>query len=766
MTNRKLLLFNHLLFPVLITGILTGCPGPRPDDVSLIPPVLSGSDSQTVQSIATSPPHQPVDPLWHDGGVDMQDPWLSYPFTRKDPVTDVIHGVPVADDFRWLENAEDPAVGEWTRAQVAYTRSYLDQLPQRDWLSTRFREQFFYDDSTPPAEAFEGTRSFWWEKKRDDEHWSYHTRASEDAEPVVLLNPNDWEDTRTLDVVEPSRDGKYMVFGIARGGDENPVLQIMDVETQTILPDTCRGWRQGSISWLPDNIGFYYTAHPLKGEVPDGEEHYWHSAWFHKIGTLADQDIRVYHDDSIKEAFHQVIVSEEGTSLFYYRLHQNRTEISIKRIHDEGNPIPVVSGADGFTSIQEIEGKLFFWTDVDAPMGTVWVTDVESPEREHWKPFIPETSDRLEGISLVAGKVYATYLSDVHTVIKIYNLEGEWLRDLPLPELCRAVVYGYWHRDRAKVWVSSFNRPATTYEYDFADDSMSVYHDAPIKVDSDSYAVEQVFYPSRDGTRIPMFLFGKRPIQYRQNTPTLLNGYGGFGAAMNPMFSAAYLNWVDAGGIIAIACTRGGGEYGKSWHEAGKKEKKQNVFDDFIAAAEWLIRNGVTKPERLVIKGESNGGLLVGAVAMQRPELFKAVFCGVPLLDMIRYHKFGIANLWESEYGSAEDPAAFQNLMTYSPYHNVKPGIAYPSMLIQAGINDARVDPMHARKMVARLQTDNPSNPGRALLLIWDESGHGGGTDLTTLLQQQVDVWGYMMDQAGLKTPAAGQSHISEPILE
>ncbi len=680
----------------------------------------------------------------------VSDADAAYPDTKRIPVTETLHGVTLTDDFRWLENADDAGVQEWTAEQNAFTRAHLDALPARDYLNNRFRELLFYDDSTPPSPVHTGNRTFWWEKKKDDEHWTYHTRAHDDAEAVMLLNPNEWGDNQTLDIIAPSRDGRYLVFGIARGGDENAVIQVMEVETQRILPDTCTGWKHQRVSWLPDNSGFYFSAHPLRGDVPNGEEHHWHSAWFHKLGTSADDDVLIFSDDTRREAYHQVIPSEDGTLLFFYRMYQGKTDIYFKPLNDPGDPVPLVTGQDGFSTVQSNGDKLFIWTNVDAPMGTVLTADIERPEREHWQVFLPETDDYLQYISLSAGKVFAVYLRDVHTHIRIYSRDGTWLRDLPLPEKSSAGASGYWHHPRARVSVTSFNRPSTTYEYDFDTNTLIPYYVSPIQVDSDAYQVNQVFYPSPDGTKIPMFVISRGEISQTGDTPTLLYGYGGFQLAMRPGFSVSYLNWLDAGGVVAIAGIRGGGEYGKAWHEAARQQNRQNAFDDFIAAAEWLIDNNITQPKHLVIKGESNGGLLVATVAMQRPELFRAVYAGTALLDMIRYHRFGIANLWVSEYGSAENPDAFEWLLEYSPYHRVRDGMEYPVMLIQGAVNDARVDPMHARKMVARLQQANPGPANRVFLLMHEDSGHGGGTDLSTRIQQLSDEWAFLMYYAGL----------------
>lgn len=676
---------------------------------------------------------------------------IGYPETERIPVTDTLYDVTLTDEFRWLEDGMDPAVQDWTKQQIAYTRQHLDRLPAQQSLQKRFRELFFYDDSTPPSPVHTGDRTFWWEKKKDDEHWTYHTRANDHAEAVMLLNPNEWGDSQTLDLIAPSQDGRYLAFGIARGGNENPVIQILDVETRQILPDTCTGWKHQRVSWLPDNSGFYFSANPLKGDVPEGEEHFWHTAWFHTLGTTAENDKQVFGHDTFREAFHQVIVSEDGSLLFYYRMYRANTEIFFKPLTDPGEPVPIVTGQDAYSTVQNIGDTLFLWTTVDAPMGTVMTTDLRHPERDQWKIFLQETDDSLQYISLSAGKVFAVYLHDVHTLIRIYSPEGERLRELELPGgISSAGVSGYWHHPRARVYVTSFNRPSTMYEYDYDANTLIPVHISPIQIDSDAYQVNQVFYPSFDGTKIPMFVICRGDIPVPGDTPTLLYGYGGFQVVMQPHFSVEFLNWLDAGGVVAVADIRGGGEYGKTWHEAARKQNRQVAFDDFIAAAEWLIDSDITTPERLVIKGESNGGLLVAAVAMQRPDLFKAVYAGAPLLDMIRYHRFGIANLWETEYGTAESPEAFGWLLAYSPYHRILEAEDYPVMLIQGAVNDARVDPMHARKMVARLQQAHPDPAGKAFLLIEDNSGHGGGTDQSTRIRQLSDIWAFLMYHAGL----------------
>jgi prolyl oligopeptidase len=400
-----------------------------------------------------------------------------------------------------------------------------------------------------------------------------------------------------------------------------------------------------------------------------------------------------------------------------------------------------------------IEGKMFITTDEDAPRKMVYWTTVDKPEREHWQVFLPEhEKDKLLYLAPIAGHLYVTYSHNAYTIVKIYDLEGNFLRDLPFPTIGSGSAGGRWSQPEVWVNFSSFSHPSTTYKYHFDKNELEVYHEFPVEVDTEGVVATQVWYPSKDGTEVSMFVVHKEGIELDGNNPTLLYGYGGFDVSMRPRFSTGALTWLEAGGVYAVANLRGGGEYGREWHEAGMLGNKQNVFDDFIAAAEWLIAEGFTSPERLAIQGGSNGGLLVGAVTVQRPELFAAVDCGVPLLDMVTYHRHGLANIWAEEYGSSDDPDQFEYLYAYSPYQNIKDGVKYPAFLVTGSENDARVDPLHARKMAARLQAANEGG-GPIFCLIRDASGHGGGTTITTQIDQYAGERAFLMHYLGMEAP-------------
>lgn len=670
-----------------------------------------------------------------------------YPQTKKTPVADTLHGTVILDNYRWLESSDEPMVKAWLAKQEDIAHSIIDKLPQRKWLIERLTKLWRYDDERTPRSVLGSTRLFYWVIKKEWERWAYYYRETESSPAILLLNPNEWG-SKTLSFVRPSRDGRYIAFGTAEAGNEQTVIRIMDISSKEVLSDSLRGWRQRNVAWLPDNSGFYYSACPLKGEVPEGEENYWSAVYYHELGTSGIEDIKVFSHNDVKEYYHAAVITEDGKYLIFYRGMFNKNQVYVQKVGDN-EMFPITTSFDAQYNIEIIDDKIIIWTDSLAPKGMVYITDISRPEKVHWRTLIPETVDNLSHILPIAGRLFAVYSHNAYTVIKIYSIDGTYQGEVPLPTIGSASIWGYWSTSDIWIQFSSFTFPRTTYKYDLESDELILYHEPPVEIDVSNYETEQVWYESKDGTRVSMFLIHHKNITQDGTNALYLTGYGGFNIAMDPYFSTTYTLWLEAGGIVAIPNLRGGGEYGKEWHEAGMLEKKQNVFDDFIAAAEWLIDNEFTSSEKLIIGGGSNGGLLVGSVTVQRPELFKAVHCAVPLLDMLRYHKFGYANIWAEEYGSAENPQQFDYLLKYSPYHNVVDGISYPAMIFIGSENDARCYPLHAMKMTARMQEANPKGQP-ILLLVRKKSGHGGGTTITELIEQQAEVWAFLMEQARL----------------
>lgn len=674
---------------------------------------------------------------------------LSYPFTKKRPGMEFYHGYKVIDDYLWLEDGESEEVQKWTAEQTEITNQFLNKLPQKEFLMKRIEELWRIDDEGIQIEVKNGSRIFYWVQKADDDKRIYYMKENRDAEPVLVINPNELDFNVTIDQFEESDDGEYVAIGFAKGGNENPIIKILDVNTMTFLEDTLLGWMQRVTAWLPDNSGFYYVANPLPGTVPEGDEYYWSTAYLHYLGMPADSDKTVFGGGK-KEYFHGVEISENGKYLLFYKYDSNANEIYVADINNPDKRLPVVTGFENEYTIDIVDDRLLITTDEEAPMYQVFITDAKHPGRENWKSFIPQDStDKLVYISPIAGKIYAMYQRNAYTVIKIFNANGEFLREMQLPTLGTAYANGYFSKPEVYVWFSSYTYPATTFLYDFENDSLSVLKKNNLNVNADAYETKQVWYTSKDMTPVSMFIIKRKDAVLDGSNPVLLTGYGGFNVSIMPYFSTLDLIWLEQGGIIARPNLRGGGEYGMEWHEAGMKENKQNVFDDFIYAGMYLIANGYTTTERLVISGGSNGGLLVGAVMMQRPDLFNAVDCSMPLLDMLRYHKFGYANIWASEYGSSDNPDDFKYLIKYSPYHNIIDGRPYPAMLITCSDNDARVDPLHARKMAAKLQDKGIGGP--FLLQMLTESGHHGGTSLAVLIEQYADRYAFLMNYAGIQ---------------
>lgn len=674
---------------------------------------------------------------------------FDYPETKKVEVADVLHGVDIKDTYRWMEDNKDPEVIAWDKAQNEFTDKYISQIPFRNKLKERFLKLMKIDEVSIPEKVLCGERVLQYKKKADEEKWVLYTQKDENSPFKVLIDPNQWPEDETLAYYQASRNGKYLAYGVAKGGDEAPVLKVMEIENRNILSDEVKGWRQHVYDWDPDGKGFYYVALPLKGEVPEGEEYYWQSVYYHKLGTVRDQDQKLYYDTEVKENWYSAYHSEDGRYLIVGIGQFYKNSIYFKRTgHDELKVL--TDDFDAEYSAEFFGDKIYISTNKNAPNRKIYVTDTENCSKDNWEEIIPEKDYNLEGFKIINGLLYVTYLKNAFSLIQIYDLEGNYIQDVCVPGASSAGIWGRQKDSVVWLWLSSFTIPSAIYKYDMDGNRAKQYFMPHIDFKFNDYETKQVWYDSKDGTKVSMFIISRNDSRPDKNSPCFMYAYGGFNIPITPAFKSEYAVWLESGGIVVVPNLRGGGEYGEEWHKAGMFEKKQNVFDDYIAAAEWLISNGYTCREKLVMTGGSNGGLLTGAMTTQRPDLMKAIYCGVPLLDMIRYHKSMIANIWKEEYGSAEDPDQFRYILKYSPYHNIRPGTKYPAIMVTAGINDARVDPYHARKFVAALRDANASDEP-VLLQVQQSSGHGGGTQLSILAGQSADKMAFLMDQVGIE---------------
>jgi len=678
---------------------------------------------------------------------------MPYPVTEKLRVDETLYGTTLSDHFRWLEEPSEKTT-EWLSQQQQFTLQEIEAMPHVKWLTERWDTLSRYNDSTPPMPCKEGTRHFFRCKTKEQDRWVYYTQKTKEAKPEICVDPNGWPKEHFLDLISASHDGRYVAYGVSEGGNENPVIRILDLETGNHLPDTLDGWKIRSISWCPENAGFFYSAHPLKGTVPEGEEHYWNSAYYHKLGTLRCDDKKVFGSNTDKACYHTAYVTEDTLHEVFSCSKHRKNEVYFRRNNTDEPLTPLVKGFLGSYSVEFYKDQIYILTDEQADMQQIFVASLETPEREKWTLLVPEKEkSKITQCKIIDGRLFVNRLENAYTRIEIYDLKGNFLREVSLPGIGSASFSGYQEaRPEVRISYSSFFHPTETFEYDFANDTLTSIHRTPIEVDTSRFETQQVRVTSKDGTAVTMFLLAKKNLVLDGSNPTYLTGYGGFQHSETPGFSSTYLLWLEAGGVVAIPNLRGGGEYGRGWHEAGIKEKKQNVFDDFIASAEYLIAEKYTSPNKLAIQGGSNGGLLVGAVMTQRPDLFRAVLCAVPLLDMIHYHKWGLAKIWEGEYGTSESQEAFRYLLKYSPYHNVKDGTHYPATMITVGENDARVNPCHARKMVARLQEANASSHP-ILLYHQAASGHSGAATLTDRIKQYALQHAFLMSQLGILVP-------------
>ena len=685
------------------------------------------------------------------------------PAARTENVVDKLHGVQVRDPYRWLENGDAAEVRAWTVAQNRYLREQLDQVLGRKWLEERLLQWQETGSLGTPVVRGRGkqARLFYTRREGKQNQPVLYWRAGTRGNDHVLVDPNRLaaDGTAALDWWYPSEDGRLVAYGISTSGDENSTLRVREVATSRDRPDTIARARACSLAWLPDGTGFYYTRYPAPGEVPAGEEHYHRGVYFHRLGDDPAGDAKIFGDGLSLQSWPSVQLSPDGRWLgIEVSEGWSRSDLFLLDRRKPGPPAAVVTGKNAMFSLAEVlDGRLYVLANENAPRYQLFAVDPEQPGREHWQVVIPEGEDTLESVAVAEDRLVAVYLHDASSRVAVHSGDGRRLREIALPGLGTvAAVRG--RHDRRDVYLSfaSFLTPTQVLRHDVATGKTSVWRALTAPVDTQAFAVEQVRYSSRDGTQVPMFLVHKKDWARDGKNPTLLYGYGGFNVSLTPAFAAWVGPFLERGGVYAVPNLRGGGEYGEAWHQAGMLDRKQNVFDDFAAAAEYLVREKITSPEHLAISGRSNGGLLTAATLVQHPDLCKAAVVGVPLTDMVRYHRLQIARLWLPEYGSPEDAREFPWLLAYSPYHHVKDGVAYPATLVFSAESDTRVDPMHARKFAARLQAAT-SGPAPILLRIEDKAGHGAGKPLAKIVDQYTDEFSFLFWQLGMSAPGAAK---------
>jgi prolyl oligopeptidase len=679
---------------------------------------------------------------------------LAYPPSKREATAETLHGVTVADPYRWLEEGDSAAVREWTDKQNAFARSFLDNLPGRDAIRGRLDQLTQIGQLSVPRPV-KGHYFFSRRQGKQNQPVLYVRAGLRGPERVLIdVNQLSPDGTTALDWYFPSDDARLLAYGLSVGGSEQSTLRVRDVATGKDLPDVIERTRACSLAWLPDNSGFYYTRYPAEGGVPKGEENYHRHVFFHRLGDDPAKDVKVFGEGRAREDWPQVALSPDGRWLTTTQ-QQGWAKTEVYLADRTQAPLtfrPVVEKVNAIFQVDVLNDRIYVRTNDEAPNYKLMRADPAKPERSNWVAVIPERkASVLENATPVGDYLAVQYMQKASSRLELCRANGTLVRDVPLPTIGTVLGVGAeWDGKEILYGFQSFTAPTTVFHVDFADMKPTVWERVNADIDFDKFEVTQVEYPSRDGTAVTLFLAGKRGFPRDGTNPTLLYGYGGFNISLTPSFAASRFLFLERGGVLAVANLRGGGEYGEAWHQAGMLGNKQNTFDDFIAAAEFLVKGKVTSPARLAIQGGSNGGLLVGAAMTQRPDLFRAVVCHVPLLDMVRYHRFLIAKLWVPEYGSSEDSAGFRWLYEYSPYHRVKDGTRYPATLILTAESDTRVDPLHARKMAARLQTASASDQP-ILVRIETKAGHGAGKPRGKQLDELVDVYAFLFQQLGMK---------------
>ena len=672
---------------------------------------------------------------------------ISYPASRTVDAKDVYHGVEVPDPYRWLEDVKSPEVQEWMKAQDALTRTRLAALSERTALAARFKELFYVDTISAPRHR--KGRYFYTRRHANKEKAVVYWKEGKDGAEKVLFDPNGWSTDGSVGLGgwSVSWDGKRVAYQLKKNNSDEATLVVMDVATgQKSDVDTIEGAKYATASWTPSGDGFYYTWIPeVGGNVKVAERPGFAEVRFHKLGQDPKKDVTVHEKTGDATTFLGASLSKDGKWLVGSIRHGWAWNEIFYRKPDDKAWRSLTAGLKAHVDVDVFKDRFYVVTDDGAPKSRAFVVDPSNPVRKAWKEIVPERKDAsLESLSVIGGKLVLRYLRNASSLVEVRGLDGKLVRELALPGIGSVGgPSGLEDEDEAYYSFTSYTVPEEIHATSIATGKSTLYARVKVPVDPTPYTVEQAFYPSKDGTKVSVFIVRKKDFKKDGTARLLLYGYGGFNVNQTPAFTSSIYPWLERGGVYAVANLRGGGEYGEDWHKNGMLLKKQNVFDDYVAAAEYLIREKYTSPSKLVIRGGSNGGLLVGAALTQRPDLFRVVLCGVPLLDMVRYHLFGSGKTWVGEYGSSENAEQFKALLAYSPYQKVKKGTKYPSILLLSSDSDDRVDPLHARKMAASLQSATAGGP--VLLRIERNAGHGGADLVKASVEARADEYAFAL---------------------
>ena len=683
--------------------------------------------------------------------IAMSSQSLTYPHTHQDNQIDRYHGMEVKDPYRWLENPDSEETKAWVTAQNEVTFGYLEQIPGRAKIKQRITQLWDYEKFDIPFKR--GNRYFYFKNDGLQNQSVLYTLKSLDDEPTLLLDPNTLSEDGTvaLSGLSISEDGNLMAYGLSTSGSDWIEYKVRKVETGTDREDIIKWIKFSGVSWRKDNQGFFYSRYDEPNEQTKLEDiNYYQKLYYHRLGTPQSEDTLIYHRPDQKKWGFRGNVTEDGRHLIIsvWRGTDPKNLVFYQDLQDpEAKVVELIREFEADYSFIDNDGSIFwFQTDLDAPRRRVIAIDINNPSPENWQEIISESDNTLQAIGVLNNQFVANYLKDARSQIKIFNLDGTFVREVTLPGIGSAGGFGGKRYDTETFYTfTSFTFPPTIYRYDMTTGESTLFRQPTVDFNPEEYQTQQVFYSSKDGTKIPMFITHKKRLKLDGNNPTYLYAYGGFNVSITPSFSISNLVWMEMGGIYATANLRGGGEYGEEWHKAGMKANKQNVFDDFIAAAEWLIDNQYTSRDKLAIAGGSNGGLLVGACMTQRPDLFAAALPAVGVMDMLRFHKFTIGWAWCSEYGSPDNEEEFKTLLSYSPLHNLTKGEKYPATLITTADHDDRVVPAHSFKFAAALQEAHAGgNP--VLIRIETKAGHGAGKPTTKVIEEITDKWSFLVD--------------------